>query len=243
MTGDPTPMDGKPARRAVGGYPADTRMEALVRLLDRTLRRVEQLDGRMTALTETVADLAHTTPTSPECVSDHLAVATPAGGETKTGGGKGLRGPGVRSWLLADDPVQADADLDDLIGWLWRVYLWFPDTTLSSCWLWHPEVIEELWWLRVAHADAYDHRTGTSLRVADWHDPPPPGRRAACAWSTGQVPAHPPHPVQQPPRGGVPARSARARPPRSRRRRGVGGRIWSGRGPRARPGAQSRADR
>ena len=81
----------------------------------------------------------------------------------------------MRSWLLADDPDQAADDLADLTTWVWRVYLWWPEAWLSSCWLWHPEVVEELWWLRVAHADAYDPETGSSLRVADWHDRLRPG--------------------------------------------------------------------
>ena len=76
----------------------------------------------------------------------------------------------MRSWLLADDPDQAAADLDDLAAWVWRVYLWWPDAQLSSCWLWHPEIVEELWALRVAHADAYDPQVGTSMRVCDWLD-------------------------------------------------------------------------
>ena len=82
---------------------------------------------------------------------------------------------GVRSWLLADEPDQAVLDLVELGGWVSAVYLRYPDAALSSCWLWHPHVIEELWWLRNAHADAYHPETGSWLRVGDWHDRQRPG--------------------------------------------------------------------
>ncbi len=144
MAADPTPPSE--LEKTVG---------ALARTLDRALRKVDQLDAKLTAL----ADLLQEEATAPGPAS------TP----------KEPTGPGVRSWLLADDPAQAAADLDDLTAWVWRVYLWWPEAWLSSCWLWHPEVVEELWWLRVAHADAYDPETGTSLRVADWHDRLRPG--------------------------------------------------------------------
>ena len=83
--------------------------------------------------------------------------------------------PALRSWLLADDPELAAEALADLTAWVWRVYLWYPDTWLASCWMWHPEVVEELWCLRLAHADAFDPDTGTVLRMADWHDRQRPG--------------------------------------------------------------------
>jgi hypothetical protein len=41
--------------------------------------------------------------------------------------------------------------------------------------MWHPDVIEELWWLRCAHADAYDPELGSWQRAADWHDRQRPG--------------------------------------------------------------------
>ncbi len=153
-------------------------VQGLARLVDRTLRRVEQVDGRVSGLGEIVTDLAlKLTPPTPDSPGAGHDVAAPSdepdgsGAETDAD----TEPPGLRSWLLIDDVAQADADLADLAAWLWRVYLWWPDAWLSSCWLWHPEVIEELWWLRVAHADAYHPRTGTSLRVADWHERHRPG--------------------------------------------------------------------
>ncbi|OJY42327.1 hypothetical protein [Pseudonocardia sp. 73-21] len=132
-------------------------VEALGRALERAFRRIESLDHNVTMLGKQVAALV-------ESETDPAPVES---GDVAP--------PGVRSWLLADDAAQAEADLDDLATWVWRVYLWFPDAFLSSCWLWHPEVIEELWWLRVAHADAYGAETGSSLRVGDWHDRQRPG--------------------------------------------------------------------
>ncbi len=136
---------------------------SLGRSVARALRRTEQVDARISELTQVISDLAVKLAATPD--DSPASDNSPAGSE----------GPGVRSWLLAADPAQAETDLADLAAWLWRVYLWWPDAFVSSCWLWHPEVIEELWWLRVAHADAYDPQAGSSLRVADWHERYRPG--------------------------------------------------------------------
>ena len=133
---------------------------ALARAVDRAVRRVEALDTVVAQLAGDVTVLA-------------------AALDTRThpqGGAPGAAdGPGVRSWLLADDPEQAVADLADLAVWMDAVYLRYRDATVPSCWLWHPEVVEELWWLRCAHADAYHPETGSWLRVGDWHERQRPG--------------------------------------------------------------------
>lgn len=72
--------------------------------------------------------------------------------------------------MLVEDAERAELDLVDLVEWLDRVYLAYPLATLPTCWLWHPTVVEELWWLRCAHADAYHPTTGSWARVGDWHD-------------------------------------------------------------------------
>jgi hypothetical protein len=66
----------------------------------------------------------------------------------------------------------------DLLDWLERIYLHYPGTELAPCWAWHPDVIEELNVLRLAHAVVY--ATGDILLVQDWHDRRRPGvtRRA-----------------------------------------------------------------
>ncbi|MBA3907474.1 MAG: hypothetical protein H0X35_12435 [Pseudonocardiales bacterium] len=142
--------------------PGDPAVQAIAREVDRSRRYMERLDERVRALAGAVADL-HGEPAPCETPQETAAAAP------------GVLGPGVRSWLLADDPAQAAADLDDLMTWVRRVYLWFPGSELSACWLWHPAAIEELWCLRVAHADAFDPRTGSVMRVADWHERLRPG--------------------------------------------------------------------
>src|SRR3954452_16607979 len=144
--------------------PWEEPVRSLGRVVARALRRMERVDARVSELTQVITDLA--VKLAP---AEHPPDAPPDGDRATA--------PGVRSWLLADDPAQADADLVDLADWLWRVYLWWPDASLSSCWLWHPEVIEELWALRVAHADAYDPELGSSMRVTDWLERHRPGGR------------------------------------------------------------------
>ncbi len=135
------------------GADPDPQMVALGRQVERSTRRVDnvevlvrQLAADVTALTQVVSD-----PDEPD--EDAAADA-------------------VRSWLLTDDAEQARADLTDLTEWLNRVYLRYPQGVLPSCWLWHPAVVEELWWLRNAHQAAYD---GAWRDVADWHDRMRPG--------------------------------------------------------------------
>jgi hypothetical protein len=99
-----------------------------------------------------------------------------AGGtEPEHGDGPGAAEPVVWSWLLVSDPDVAVTLLADLVEWLDRVYLRFPGAELGACWLWHPHVIEELLWLRSAHAEGYDPEQGSWLRVGDWHDRQRPG--------------------------------------------------------------------
>ncbi|MDN5856091.1 MAG: hypothetical protein L0K86_25265 [Actinomycetia bacterium] len=124
----------------------------LGRALERTIRKVDALDAAVRAL---AADVRAVAPAAP--------VPTDAEPE------------GLRSWLLAVDTDLGTAALADLAAWLGRVYLQFDRTSLASCWLWHPAIVEELWWLRCAHADAYDPQTGSWLRVGDWHDRLRPG--------------------------------------------------------------------
>lgn len=73
------------------------------------------------------------------------------------------------SFLLLADEERGLTLAADLLDWVDRVYLRFSDTRLPTCWAWHPDVIEELLWLRHAHADAYG-RGGSWGRAGDWHD-------------------------------------------------------------------------
>jgi hypothetical protein len=112
------------------------------------------LPGRVDALAETVRQLADTVNAS-----------------TSTAGG-------VASWL--DLPTEVDtahAVLGELLAWMRVVYLRYPDAAagLPDCWLWHPEVVEELLWLMQAWLDAYrDDKAAVSL-AGDWHDRYRPG--------------------------------------------------------------------
>ncbi|MBN9100097.1 MAG: hypothetical protein J0I49_18585 [Pseudonocardia sp.] len=157
-------------------------LAALARAVERQGRRVGELDRLVRQLAGDLAEVA-----AAVLVPDDDAPAA------------------VRSWLLADDPERAVTDLVELIGWTRRVFLRYPDAALSACWLWHPDVIEELWWLRQAHADAFHPKTGSWQRVGDWHERQRPGvvRRVRHAIGTCELSVH---------RGGPHARPA-ALPP------------------------------
>ena len=155
-----TPGEGAPGP----GEPGDDRLIAIGREVDRTARRVGEVE---TLLRQLAADVTH--------LARFVGDGSPEPGGHGDDSNEAGRVPGVRAWLLASDPDQASADLADLIGWLDRVYLSYHGTALPSCWMWHPDVIEELWWLRCAHADAYHPKNGSWLRVGDWHDRQRPG--------------------------------------------------------------------
>ena len=154
----------------------DPQVPVLARAVERTARRLTALDRLVTQLAADVTALAR-----------HLGAdgATPEGTEDD-------QAPPVRAWLLADDPDQSAVDLVDLCAWLGRVYVRYPRTDLPSCWLWHPHAVEELWWLRCAHAEAYHPENGSWLRVGDWHDRQLPGvvRRLTAAVSSCELALH-----------------------------------------------------
>jgi hypothetical protein len=152
--------------------PDDPRLLGLGRDVERTARRLGDVETLVRQLCADVAGLAR-----------RLGAAE-AEEESRA----------VRAWLLADDVDQAAADLADLVEWLDRVYLRYPGAELRSCWLWHADVVEELWWLRCAHADAYHPDNGTWQRVGDWHDRQRPGvvRRVGKAIGTCELSLHAP---------------------------------------------------
>lgn len=166
---DTTPSGPGQGPGPVSGQGPDLNVLALSRVVDRTGRRVQRVEALLDDLAADVITLAARDRGVPAAVGPEQA----AEGGTATGSAED--GPQVRSWLLGTDPDQARADLSDLIGWLYRVYLRYDDAGLCSCWLWHPDMVEELWWLRRAHADAYDPEAGSWLRVADWHERHRPG--------------------------------------------------------------------
>jgi hypothetical protein len=139
---------------------------ALGRTVERAVRRLGAVEEMLQGLAGEVAELA-----------ERLEEAEASG---------------VRSWLAADDAKQTREDLKDLIGWLAAVYLRYPDASLPTCWLWHPAAVEELWWLRAAHRDAYQGPGASWARVADWHDRQRPGvvRRLDEAIGTCELSEH-----------------------------------------------------
>jgi hypothetical protein len=121
-------------------------------------RQVERTDTRVGELEELIASLAADVTT---------LVARRKAGE----------GEVPVSWLAlgGGSTEAARAVLRDLVAWLGDVYLRYSDATLPSCWLWHPDVVEELLWLHGCHRAAYDPEQGSWQRVADWHDRLRPG--------------------------------------------------------------------
>lgn len=75
-------------------------------------------------------------------------------------------------WTDRPDGPTAQAVAEDLTRWLGRVYLRYPGARLPSCWAWHPAVVEELLWLRQAHAEAL---TTSGDKLGAWHDRSRPG--------------------------------------------------------------------
>ena len=107
--------------------------------------------------------------------------------------------PGVvlPSWLdFADDVPEAGVLLDGLVEWMAVVYLRYPDAVqgLPACWLWHPDVVEELLWLQRAWLAAYRASGAPVSAAADWHDRLRPGvvRRIKTAAGTCSLENHQP---------------------------------------------------
>jgi hypothetical protein len=99
------------------------------------------------------------------------------------------------SWLWPAEPVdqeEATSVLNQLLRWAARVYLRYGDGALPECWLWHPEVIEELVWLRSSWHAAYHGPLASVQRAGDWHDRQRPGvvRRIRAAASSCSLRDH-----------------------------------------------------
>ena len=159
------------------GDETDPQVVALARGVERVTRRVDNLER----LARQVAADATRQVTDVELLVQQLAAEVTALArvvgdphEPDDDAADAVAGA-VRSWLLAGDPEQARGDLADLVEWLTAVYLRYPGAALPSCLLWHPAVVEELWWLRNAHRAAYTGEGASWRDVADWHDRQRPG--------------------------------------------------------------------
>jgi hypothetical protein len=156
------------------GDDTDPQILALARGMERVTRRVDNLER----LARQVAADATRQVTDVELLVQQLAAEVTAlarvVGDPDEPDPDAAAGA-VRSWLLADDPEHARGDLADLVEWLGRAYLRYPGAALPSCWLWHPAVVEELWWLRNAHRAAYTGEGASWRDAGDWHDRQRPG--------------------------------------------------------------------
>lgn len=87
-------------------------------------------------------------------------------------------GEATATWLAGDlDLDAATRSLTELTEWLHVVYLRYSDAARGfphDCWPWHPDVVEELVWLRAAWMAAYSADARVSA-AADWHDRYRPG--------------------------------------------------------------------
>ena len=83
--------------------------------------------------------------------------------------------PSLTPWLLDEDPAHAEAELTDLTDWVDRVYLWYPDANLPSCWAWHPAAVTELQWLRHCHRIVHVGEAASWRAVGEWHERLRPG--------------------------------------------------------------------
>lgn len=139
------------------GFARADAVAGLAREVDGLRRSMDPLAGlpeRVDDLTRLVAQLA-----------DAVAAAPPRPAPTP-----------APSWLIAPaDPEATAAVLEGLCGWLHAVYLRYRDAALPECWLWHPDVVEELLWCMHAWLAAYQGPAASVALVGDWHDRQRPG--------------------------------------------------------------------
>jgi len=85
----------------------------------------------------------------------------------------------VRSWLRLpeQDTAAVETVLSELLPWMEATYLRYSTAreALPPCWLWHPEIVEELLWLMDAWTAAYEGAEASNKLVGDWHDRQRPG--------------------------------------------------------------------
>jgi hypothetical protein len=137
----------------------------LVAGLARELEQLRRNQHRLHTLPGRVDDLANLV----QQLTDTLAAENPAGKPSQM----------APSWLdfdpdSVDEGHAAGEMLTMLAGWVTGVYLRYSDARLPDCWLWHPDVVEELLWLHAAWLSAYNPDAPVTA-VGDWHDRQRPG--------------------------------------------------------------------
>jgi hypothetical protein len=210
MSDDQTPSDNAAAEQ----------LAAFARELERVRRELAQgsadadsLGGRVDAVLASVEGLAEradksdaalkNAETSVKAVGDVLKKLIGAGAmtpfgwllrlsceapDTANGGPNGTTPDGPEPLRSAE----AAKRLDDLARWVADVYLRYTGAALTSCWAWHPDVVEELLWLRGLHKDAYQNRGASYGKIGDWHERWRPGvvKRVAGYLSGCDMDAH-----------------------------------------------------
>jgi len=124
-------------------------------------------------LNETVAALGNTVSSFEDLLTriatKPAGTPAPAASETEP----------VRSWLRLPerDEAAVQAVLSELLPWMESTYLRYSTAReeLPPCWLWHPEIVEELVWLMDAWTAAYEGPEASNKLVGDWHDRQRPG--------------------------------------------------------------------
>jgi hypothetical protein len=132
-----------------------------VEAMRRAMRQVATA-GELARLAQVVAELSETT-------------ATLSSGTARAKGGEPEAAP---SWLVLPARVtDAATVLTDLTAWMADIYLRYADAvrSLPECWLWHPEIVEELVWLMYAWLAAYRDEDASVKAAGDWHDRLRPG--------------------------------------------------------------------
>jgi hypothetical protein len=148
-----------PGQSEEGEFARADALAGLAREVDGLRRGLDPLAGVPTR----VDDLARTVTK----LADALSAAPPRPGPTP-----------APSWFTAsDDAEAASVLLEGLCEWLRRVFLRYPDgaALLPECWLWHPDVVEELLWLQHAWLAAYEAKGAAVQLAGDWHDRQRPG--------------------------------------------------------------------
>jgi len=79
--------------------------------------------------------------------------------------------------MLPAEEFTARRLLGELTAWLHAIFLRYPDgaTSLSECWLYHPDVVEELLWLMHAWCAAYQGPAASVALAGEWHERSRPG--------------------------------------------------------------------
>jgi hypothetical protein len=154
---------GEPGECAAAASVAGLARE--VEQLRRTVAEHDALRERLDRLAGLVARLAETIATAPG--TNPAAAAAPSWLDHPAEHGRPVE---------ASKAARAAEDLlTKLHAWVAGIYLAYSDArSLPGCWMWHPDIVEELLWLHLAWLAAHSPDAPNSA-VGDWHDRQRPG--------------------------------------------------------------------